>query len=656
MCGIAGFWSPDFPPQQYDGLLDSMCDSIRHRGPDSRGTWHDDAAGVGLAHVRLAIVDLSPAGHQPMRSADGRYVLVYNGEVYNFDAIRRELDDAGHTPEGGWRGRSDTEVILQAFTVWEPQQVLERLIGMFALALYDTRERRVWLVRDRLGIKPLYYGFCGKSLVFGSELKALRCHPEWSGAIDTGALARYFQLLYVPAPLSIFQGIAKLEPGCLVCFDAADIAARRMSQPRAYWRIADVAARGLADPLRLSKQELVQELDALIRDSVRMRMVADVPLGAFLSGGVDSSTVVALMQAQSDRPVKTFTIGSGHREYDEAAKAAAVARHLGTEHTELIVEPGEALRTIPELPYFYDEPYADVSQIPSLLVSRLARREVTVALSGDGGDELFGGYNRYLAGPRIWQSLGRLPRPVRRGVAALLENGGEGLLAGLNTALRPLLPPSRRVVLLREKLRKVADGCHAAGQEDFFVSLISFWQRPLQLLAPEHRPASLPPLLPEAPCSMEYASWMMFMDQGSYLPDDILTKQDRASMAVALEARVPLLDHRLVEFAWRTPLSGKISNGIGKLPLREVLYQYVPESLIEGPKQGFDLPLENWLRGELRDWAEELLDERRLSDEGLLLPGPVRNAWRTHCSGKGDRHHHLWAVLMFQAWRSTWHA
>ncbi len=633
-----------------------MCASLRHRGPDSRGSWFDPEAGLGLAHVRLSIVDLSPAGQQPMRSADGRYVLIYNGEVYNFDEIRRELDQAGHTPAGGWRGRSDTEVILQAFTVWEPEQVLKRMIGMFALALYDTRERRLLLVRDRMGIKPLYYGYCGKSLVFGSELKALRCHPEWSGVIDTGALARYFQLLYVPAPRSIFQGIVKLEPGQLVWFEAADIAARRLPPAAAYWRVRDIAAAGLASPLRLDAAELVGELDALIRDSVRLRMVADVPLGAFLSGGVDSSTVVALMQAQSSRPVKTYTIGSGHREYDEAAKAAAVAKHLGTEHTELVVAPEEALRTIPELPLYYDEPYADVSQIPSLLVSRLARREVTVALSGDGGDELFGGYNRYLAGPKIWRTLGRLPGVARRGLGTLLEHGGEGVIAAISDALRPLLPPDKRVVLMREKLRKVADGCKASGREEFFASLISFWQRPLQLLAPDRRPDSLPSLLPDVKETLEYASWMMLMDQQGYLPDDILTKLDRASMAVSLEARVPLLDHRLVEFAWRVPESCKIAGGVGKLPLRQVLYQYVPASLIEGPKQGFDLPLESWLRGPLRDWAEDLLDEKRLSDDGLLLSGPVRDAWSTHCSGKGDRQHHLWAVLMFQAWRTTFHA
>ncbi len=633
-----------------------MCASIRHRGPDSRGSWCDAAAGLGLAHVRLAIVDLSPAGQQPMRSADGRYVLVYNGEVYNFDEIRRELERAGHTPAGGWRGRSDTEVILQAFTVWEPEEVLKRMVGMFALALYDTREQRLLLVRDRMGIKPLYYGYCGKSLVFGSELKALRCHPEWTGAIDTAALARYFQLLYVPAPLSVFQGIAKLEPGHLVWFGAADIAARRLPSATAYWSVRDVAAAGLAAPLQLDAAELSRELDARIRESVRMRMVADVPLGAFLSGGVDSSAVVALMQAQSSRPVKTYTIGSGHREYDEAAKAAAVARHLGTEHTELVVAPEEALRTIPELPLYYDEPYADVSQIPSLLVSRLARREVTVALSGDGGDELFGGYNRYLAGPKIWRTLHTLPGAARKGLGALLEHGGEKVLAAISDTLRPLLPPDKQVVLMREKLRKIADGCNASGREDFFVSLISFWQRPLQLLAPEQRPESLPPLLPQGMDVPEYASWMMLMDQQGYLPDDILTKLDRASMAVSLEARVPLLDHRLVEFAWRVPLDRKIAGGAGKLPLRQVLYNHVPASLVEGPKQGFDLPLEDWLRGPLRDWAEDLLDEKRLSEDGLLLPGPVRAAWRSHCSGRQDRQHHLWAVLMFQAWRTTFHA
>ena len=651
MCGITGFWGPAGPEQGFRQVLESMCRALRHRGPDDQGWWCDPEAGLGLAQTRLSIVDLSPAGRQPMHSADGRYVLVYNGEAYNFPEVRRELEQAGLAPE--WNSTGDTETVLAAVAAWGLTGALERLVGMFALALWDRAERTLTLVRDRMGIKPLYYGYAGRSLVFASEMSALRRHPDWRGGVDPDALSLYLRYLYVPAPATIHPGIRKLEPGCLTRFTMDQVGSAVLPGPVRWWSVLDQVEQGLADPLQCSEEEAADELERLLTDAVRLRLVSDVPLGAFLSGGVDSSTVAALMQGISPGRVKTFSIGSADADYDEARYARAVAGHLGTDHTELVVEEEQAREVIPLLPRMFDEPFADASQIPTFLVSRLARRTVTVSLSGDGGDELFGGYNRHILAPGLWERLGRMPGPVRSALGSGLRLGGERALAAAYGLLEPLLPAARRQAIFRDKVQKVADAMAAPDRAAFYTGLCSFWKDG-QGLVPGSS-GGLPDPDPDGRLEgLDFASWMMAADQVSYLPNDILAKVDRASMAVSLEARVPLLDHRVVALAWRLPLAMKIADGKGKLLLRRVLYRHVPRELIERPKQGFGVPLHQWLRGPLRHWAEGLLDGKRLAERGLILPGPVRRAWAEHLAGRRNNQYHLWAVLMFQAWLEEW--
>ncbi|MEW5772193.1 MAG: asparagine synthase (glutamine-hydrolyzing) [Thermodesulfobacteriota bacterium] len=650
MCGIAGFWGPARPADFFPPVLEAMCSSLRHRGPDSSGTWSDPACGLGLAHTRLAILDLTPAGHQPMHSADGRFCTVFNGEVYNYAEFRRDLEETGHAPAGGWRGHSDTEAILAAARAWGLEKAVHRFVGMFALALWDARERTLTLLRDRLGIKPLYYGYCGDTFLFGSQPGALRRHPGFDRPLSRPALAAFLRTLYVPAPLCIHDGIRQLEPGCLLTLTAADLAARRLPEPRPYWTVNAAAEAGAANPFTGDEDEAEAELTRLLDDAVGLRLIADVPLGAFLSGGVDSSTVVALMQRRSSRKVRTFTIGFTEPAYDESGPAREVARHLGTDHTELILSPEEARAAIPSLPRFFDEPFADASMLPTFLVSRLARQHVTVSLSGDGGDELFGGYNRYLLAPALWRAAGRLPRPLRRAAGGLLAGLAGPLAGALEAAQSALLPPDRRQLILRDKLQKLSAALSADGREAFFHCLASFWQRPAYLLEEGAEPPTRFTDPAAWPRVDDYAAWMMAMDLATYLPGDILAKVDRASMAVALEARVPLLDHRVAEFALSLPLRFKIRDGQGKRLLRRVLYRHVPRQLIERPKQGFGLPIDAWLRGPLRAWAEDLLAEPRLRDSGFR-PAPVRRAWSDHLAGRANRQYHLWAVLMYQAWR-----
>ena len=640
MCGLAGFF--DASGRRDDAALTAtvaaMTDSLRHRGPDDGGVWVEAAAGIALGHRRLSIVDLSPAGHQPMVSADGRFVIAYNGEIYNTEELRAEL------PGIPWRGHSDTEVLLEGCAAWGVAATARRLIGMFAFALWDRRERMLWLARDRLGIKPLYYGRFGDVFLFGSELKALRAHGEWPVEVERDALAAFLRHNYVPAPRSIYRGVAKLPPGTVLRVQPG-------GEPRleAFWSLGEVAHAGIADRSTMSDAEAADRLDALLRDAIGRRMVADVPLGAFLSGGVDSSAVVALMQAQSDRPVKTFTIGFHERGYDEARHAKAVAAHLGTEHTELYVEPSHALDIIPKLAEWYDEPFADSSQIPTFLVSEMTRRHVTVALSGDGGDELFAGYNRYFWGEALWRRLGRLPGGARRAGAGLLTalppSAWDRLFAAVPVRLRP--PQAG------DKLHKLADVLRLPDQAALYRRLVSHWEEPASLV-PGASEAGIPWDLMADPKMPDFVERMQRLDTVTYLPDDILTKVDRASMAVALEARVPLLDHRVVEFAWRLPMTQKIRGGDGKWLLRQVLHRYVPRELIERPKMGFGVPIDVWLRGPLRDWAEALLDERRLRAEGFLDPAPIRRRWAEHLSGARNWQYPLWDVLMFQAWRERW--
>lgn len=640
MCGFTGFLDRS-GFSDGDALLRRMADTIAHRGPDSDGYWVDGEAGVALAHRRLAIIDLSPAGHQPMLSHDGRFVLTYNGEIYNHIDLRRELDERG---ANAWRGHSDTETLLQGFSVWGVPGTLERANGMFAFALWDRADRKLYLARDRMGEKPLYYGVQGKTLLFGSELKALRQHPSWQGGIDRGALSLFLRHSYVPGPYSIYDGIQKLPPGHYLEIASGDA---DMPEPVAYWDMANKARHGRDRPFEGSPDAGVDALEELLLDAVGIRMAADVPLGAFLSGGYDSSTIVALMQRQSSRPVKTFSIGFSEAEYDEAHHARRVAKHLGTDHTELYATPQDALDQIPILPHHWDEPFADASQIPTLLVSRLARTAVTVSLSGDGGDELFCGYNRYAQGYDVWRRLGRMPRGLRKMVSGALRLAPA---RAIDKAMK-IAPANLRRMAVGDRLLKLADVLDVEQGDDFYRALVSHSKDPGSLVLGGHEPPTiLSETDPDWPATGDFRDRMMYLDMRSYLPDDILVKVDRASMAVSLESRVPLLDHRVVEFALALPLAHKLRNGGAKWPLRQLLYRYVPREMMERPKTGFGVPIEHWLRGPLRDWADDLLASDRLRREGFLDADAVSRLWSDTRSGRRRTHHHVWDILMFQAW------
>lgn len=650
MCGIAGFWdhSCHSNADTLQTVAAQMADTLYRRGPDDGGVWVDAKAGVALSHRRLSIVDLSPEGHQPMHSACRRYVITFNGEIYNCLDIRNELDAMSQTD---WRGHSDTEVMLEAVRRWGLKKAIVRFDGMFAFALWDREDRTLSLARDRLGEKPLYYGWTGKTFFFASELKALRAHPTFKGEIDRNALALYLRHNCIPAPYSIYRGIYKLPPGTILTLSASDSSG---AKPVPYWSAREVVERGVAEPWPGSEEEAIAALDGLLRKTIRRRMVADVPLGAFLSGGVDSSTVVALMQAQSDRPVKTFSIGFQEGEYNEAVHAKAVASHLGTEHTEWDITPDEAMGVIPKLPTLYDEPFADSSQIPTYLVSQLARQHVTVSLSGDGGDELFGGYNRYVWGHRIWNKIGWAPHGVRKSVANALTTISPRKWDQGFGWLSPLLPKTLQQRMPGDKVHKLAELLTAESPEALYHRLVSHWDNPASVVVGSLEPPTVltdPRRWARLP---DFTQWMMYLDTLTYLPDDILVKVDRASMGVSLEGRMPFLDHHVLAFAWQIPNSMKIRDGQGKWLLRQVLYRYVPKALIERPKMGFGVPIDAWLRGPLRDWAEPLLDEKRLSREGVFRPEPIREKWLEHLSGQRNWQYYLWDILMFQAWIAQW--
>ena len=666
MCGIAGCIGSVTDSAE---VVHRMATMLGHRGPDDEGVWVDEDAGVALSHRRLSILDLSPAGHQPMISHCERYVIVFNGEIYNHLELRQELEREtfasvrsclrleDESAPGAelirWRGHSDTETILVAIAAWGVEATLNRCVGMFALALWDRETRTLTLARDRMGEKPLYYGWQGDEFLFGSELKALRAHPAFRGEIDRNSLSLFFRHGYIASPYSIYNGINKLPPGTYLKISVHHHRAEAQHAPRPYWDLKSVAKQGTLNPFKGTEREAADELERLLRQSIKGQMIADVPVGAFLSGGIDSSTVVALMQAQSDRPVRTFTIGFYEEDFNEAEHARAVAEYLGTDHTELYVTPEEAIRVISLLPTLYDEPFADSSQIPTFLINNLAHQHVKVCLSGDGGDELFAGYNRYFWASFINQKIGWLPHPLR-------------LLAAHTLTRLPVADSILKAVCqfqhgkwasadLARKLQRFSTMLDFDSPEALYLEIVSHWRKPGEIALGATEPKT---------CMTDPGQWadrsdfehrMMYLDQRSYLPDDILVKVDRAAMGSSLETRVPLLDHRVVEFAWRLPLSMKIRDGQSKWLLRQVLYRYVPRDLVERPKMGFSVPIGDWLRGPLREWAEVLLDDKRIKKDGFLNPDPIRDKWIAHREGKHDWSYYLWDVLMFQTWLEVQH-
>jgi asparagine synthase (glutamine-hydrolysing) len=638
MCGFAGslgYGKCD------ENSLGRMVSTLSHRGPDDQGLWFDQSAAIGLVHTRLSILDLSTSGHQPMSSASGRYVIVFNGEIYNHLKLRGELEQSGQVLN--WRGHSDTETLLASFHAWGIEATLRKSVGMFAFAVWDKQTHTLMLARDRLGEKPLYYGWQGDTFLFGSELKALKAHPAFVAEIDRDALAAFMRYSYIPAPQSIYRGIHKLLPGTLL---RVRIGENVRSKPEPYWSLLEAARQGLEIPFTGTDEEALQGLEVRLSRAVALQQISDVPIGAFLSGGIDSSTIVSLMQANSTRPIQTFTIGYENIQFNEASHARAVARYLGTDHTELYVTHEEARAVIPQLPMLYDEPFGDSSQIPTFLVSRLARRSVTVSLTGDAGDELFGGYNRY-----AWtRKLLKVPVPLRRMLAAGLTVLSPVQWDRIYSTMEPMLPSSLRVRMPGDKAHKLSQVLAADSDAAIYQRLVSTWLNPDRVVLGGLDPMNLSHAWDELTDFDTPEYRMMVLDALTYLPDDILCKVDRAAMGVSLESRVPFLDHRVVEYAWRLPLHMKIRNGQGKWILRQLLYKYVPKELIERPKMGFGVPIDAWLRGPLREWAENLLNESRLRQEGYFNPAPIRQKWVEHLSGKSNWQYQLWNVLMFQVW------
>ena len=650
MCGLAGFLGyGGLNGEEVRRITKQMGDSLAHRGPDDSGVWCDHNSEIALSHQRLSILDLSSAGHQPMISTSGRFVTVFNGEIYNHLEIRDELQKEEAQPD--WLGHSDTETFLAAVEAWGLEDTLRHTVGMFALALWDRKERALYLTRDRMGEKPLYYGLQGGVFLFGSELKALRTHPAFKGEINRDVLALFLRHNYIPEPYSIYRGVKKLPPGFFLKLDgsSSQFTAKELPAPSPYWSLRDTVISGLENPYAGNDSDAIKAMEGLLNTAVRGQMVADVPLGAFLSGGIDSTIVAALMQAQSTRPVSTFTIGFHEAGYNEALHAKAVARHLGTEHTELYVTPEQAQAVIPKLPALYDEPFSDSSQIPTFLVSELTRRHVKVSLSGDGGDELFGGYNRYVLAQKIWSKISRLPESVRSLAESFIFTLSPGSWNKLLEPLQFLAPTSLHQANIGDKLHKGAGVLGAQSTDELYLRLVTHWQPDGLVIGAEEPPTYLRGNRQVFGC-LGNIERMMALDTITYLPGDILVKVDRAAMGTSLETRAPLLDHRVVEFAWRLPLSMKIRKGESKWLLRRVLQKYVPKELIERPKMGFSLPIDSWLRGPLRDWAESLLDESRLRQQGFFNTRPILQKWAEHISGQRNWQHHIWGVLMFQAW------
>jgi len=642
MCGIAGFLdtSSNRTNDQLFSVADAMNRTLVHRGPDAGDIWVDAATGIALAHRRLSIIDLSSAGAQPMHSACGRYVLIYNGEIYNAGEIRTDLKKHSVI----FMGHSDTEVLLEACARYGVKETVKRAVGMFSFALWDRRDRVLYLVRDRLGKKPLYWGNVSDLLLFGSELKALRAHSGWKPEINRDALAGYMRLNYVAAPYTIYEGIYKLPPATILT-----VASGREPAMETYWSMKDVVTSGLANRNHHNETDLISETESMLEEAVSCRMVSDVPLGAFLSGGLDSSTVVALMQKNSGRRIRTFSIGFSEDQFNEAVYAGKVAEHLGTDHTEFYVSPDDALSVIPQLPEIFDEPFSDSSQIPTYLVSRETRQHVTVALSGDGGDEVFAGYNRYLYADKLMRRLNMLPDVVNHLLARIICS----VPPDRWSRLTGYLPRRMKIPALGDKLYKLAEVIDRDSSVNY-RKLVSHWYQPEDLVIGSREPPGI--LMDDKFVSGVDSTneKMQLLDTVTYLPDDILTKVDRTTMSVSLEARAPFLDHRLIEHAWKLPLDMKVRNGQGKWVLRQILYRHVPRELVERPKTGFAMPIADWLRGPLRDWVETLLDKNKIHEQGYLKYAPVKQKWDEHLSGQRNWQYDLWDVLMFQAWLERW--
>lgn len=650
MCGIAGFVNkPSYRTEvELKNIIMPMADVLGHRGPDDKDSWIDEKAGIALGHRRLSIIDTSKEGRQPMVSGSGRYVIILNGEIYNFKIIRHELESYGYK----FRGHSDTEVAVAAIEHWGPDRALTSFNGMFAFALWDAKERILRLARDRLGEKPLYYGYCGRSFIFASELKAFHKHPDFKAEVDRNALALYLQYAYIPAPYSIYKGIFKLLPGHMLEFKDFQEAPAFKTVP--YWSIKKAQEHGLTNRYKGSIKEAVAEVELLVRGAVGIRMESDVPLGVFLSGGIDSSLITALMQSEAKSPVKTFTIGFCEKSFNEALKARRIAAYLKTDHTELYIRPEDSLSVIPLLSDIYDEPFADSSQIPTFLISKLTRKYVTVALSGDAGDEVFGGYNRYFWGAGTWNKIKWMPYSSRKILAQLLKYPRASCWDCIGNIFSSFLSSRHKQLNWGTKIYKLAKVIDANNQKEVFSKLISFWQNPYGIVRGSDGPLAIKEVNKDELEIPQFSEWMMFNDLTSYLPDDILVKVDRASMAVGLEARAVFLDHRIVEFAFSIPPEMKIRTNSGKIILKSILNKYVPSRLFDFPKTGFSLPLDYWLAGPLRPWAESLLGEKMLEQDGFFNPEIIRKKWKEYLGGARNWQQHIWIVLMFQAWKQRW--
>jgi len=646
MCGINGYYSKS--ASIFNNVIVKMNSAISHRGPDTSGTWSDRNSGIVLGHQRLSIIDLSQAGNQPMQSNSGRFILTYNGEFYNHLDVRKELEKSSSNIK--WRGNSDTETLLEAIDFWGIKVSLEKIDGMFAFGVWDQKKRCLTLARDRIGEKPLYYGWQGKSnnkvFLFGSELKALKVHPEFNGEINRDAIALQLRHNCIPAPYSIYKNIFKLLPGHFLQLKENDLKKSLLPSSKVYWSLTESVIHGHNNQLILSEMEIQKDLEEHLKLSVKKQMISDVPLGAFLSGGIDSSTIVALMQSQSNKSVKTFTIGFSENDYSEAQYAKKIAKHLGTDHAELYISSNIAMDVIPKLPTIYDEPFSDSSQIPTFLVSQLAKQHVKVALSGDGGDELFCGYNRYIMSKKFWNASRLMPSASRK----ILKSGIHSISPQYWNKISRLLPGLNQYANFGDKMHKGANILEAKTISDLYYMLCSHWQNPTEAVINSKEPSTL---LTESKSELKGFSsqqQMMILDSITYLPDDILVKIDRAAMASSLETRTPFLDHKLIEYVWKIPQSLKLRNGSGKWILRQILNQYVPKNLTERSKMGFAIPLDSWLRGPLRDWAENLLNERKLQQEGYFNPKLIREKWSEHLSKKRNWQSDLWDILMFQAW------